>query len=75
MLMTIVATLICEIISYAIQIIAFKLNIELFPFIKIIFMEILYNTMIIIIIYPIIEKLGELLEKVFLRKNILTKYF
>ena len=75
MLMTIGATLICEIISYIIQIIVFKLLIELFSFIRIIAIETLYNTMIIIIIYPLIEKSGEILEKVFLRKNILTKYF
>ena len=75
MLMTIAATLICEVISYLIQIIVFKLSIELLPFIKIIVMETLYNTMLIIIIYPLIEKTGELLERIFNEKNILTKYY
>ncbi len=75
MLMTAGATLACEIISYLIQIIIFKLSIDILPFIKIVLIETLYNAMIIIIIYPLIEKAGEILEKVFKEKNILTKYY
>lgn len=75
MLMTIGATLTCEIISYLIQIIVFKLSIELLPFIKIVVIETLYNAMLIIIIYPLIEKAGEMLERVFKEKSILTKYY
>lgn len=75
MLMTIGATLACEIISYLIQIIVFKLSIELLPFIKIVVIETLYNAMLIIIIYPLIEKAGEMLERVFKEKSILTKYY
>ena len=74
MLMTIGATLICEIISYLIQIIIFKLSINLVPFIKIISIETLYNAMIIIL-YPLIGKAGDTLEKVFKERNILTKYY
>lgn len=75
MLMTAGATLACEIISYLIQIIIFKLSIDILPFIKIVLIETLYNAMIIIIIYPLIEKAGEILEKVFKEKKILTKYY
>lgn len=75
MLMTIGATITCEIISYLIQIIVFKLSIELLPFIKIVAIETLYNAMLIIIIYPLIERAGELLERVFKEKRILTKYY
>ncbi|MBQ3145367.1 MAG: hypothetical protein IJB90_02155 [Clostridia bacterium] len=75
MLMTIGATLICEIISYLIQIIVFKLSIELLPFIKIIAIETLYNTMLIIIIYPLIEKAGVLFERIFTENKILTRYY
>ena len=73
--MTAGATLACEIISYLIQIIIFKLSIDILPFIKIVLIETLYNAMIIIIIYPLIEKAGEILEKIFKEKNILTKYY
>jgi len=75
MLMTIWVTLICEIISYLVQIVVFKLSIEILPFIKIISIEILYNTMLIIIIYPLIEKAGNLIEKVFTENKILTRYY
>lgn len=75
MLMTAGATLICEIISYLIQIIIFKGLIEILPFIKIVVIETIYNSMLIIIMYPLIEKTGNILEKVFTEKNVLTKYY
>ena len=75
MLMTIGATLICEAVSYLIQIIVLKLSIELIPFIKIIMIETLYNSILIILIYPLIEKAGDLLERIFKEKSILTKYY
>lgn len=75
MVMSAVATLVCEIISYTLQIILFKLSFEIGAFIKIILIEVLFNSMIIIIIYPIIEKAGALLEKVFTENKILTKYY
>ena len=75
MVMTIVATAICEIVSYIFQIILFKLSIEIGPFIKIILLEVLFNSMIIIIIYPIIERLGRILERIFTEDKILTKYY
>lgn len=75
MLMTIGTTAICETVSYLIQIILFKLSIELVPFIKIISIEILYNSILIILLYPLIEKTGELLERIFKEKSILTKYY
>lgn len=75
MLMTIGATLICEVVSYLIQIIVLKLSIELIAFIKIIVIETLYNSILIILIYPLIEKAGDLLERIFKDKSILTKYY
>lgn len=75
MLMTIGTTLICELIYYFLQVIIFKLSIELLAFIKIVLIETLYNVMLVIIIYPLIIKLGEVLEKTFTEKNILTKYY
>lgn len=75
MVMSAVATLVCEIISYILQIILFKLSFEVGAFVKIILIEVLFNSMIIIIIYPIIEKAGALLEKVFTENKILTKYY
>ena len=65
----------CELISYINQIILFDLSIEIFAFIKIMLIEILFNSMIIIIIYPIIQKSGRLLEKIFTEDKVLTRYY
>ena len=75
MLITAGVTLICELTAYIIQIILFKLHIDLIPFIKISIIEALYNVIIIIIIYPIIGKTGEVLKRIFNEKKILTKYY
>lgn len=74
MLISMGATLICEIISYIYKIIN-GASIELLAFLKIVLVEIIFNLMIIIIIYPLIRKLGIKLEKVFNDDKILTKYF
>ena len=44
-------------------------------FLKIILIEIIFNLMITIIIYPTIQKLGTKLEEIFNEDKILTKYF
>ncbi len=74
MLMTAGVTLICETISYIIQIIVFSLSVDV-VFIKIILIEILYNTMLVIILYPIIKRAGSRLEKIFTEQKILTRYY
>lgn len=75
MLMSAGTTLVCELIAYLLQIIIFNLQIEVLAFIKIALIEDLYNVMLIIIIYPLIVRMGTLLEKVFIEKNIFTKYY
>ena len=75
MLITLGTTFICEIISYIIQIILFNLKIEILTFLRIITIEALFNVILIIIIYPLIEKSGEALKKTFKEKEILTKYY
>lgn len=75
MVMSAISTLACETISYILQIILFKLSVEVLAFIKILTIEILFNSMIIIIIYPIIEKAGILLERIFKENKILTRYY
>ena len=75
MFMSAIATLECEIISYILQIILFKLSIEIIQFIKIVLLEILFNSIIIVIIYPIIKKAGTALERIFTESKILTRYY
>ena len=74
MLISMGTTLICEIIAYIYKIIN-GASIEVLTFLKIVLIEIIFNLMIIIIIYPLIRKLEEKLEQVFNEDKILTKYF
>lgn len=74
MLISVGTTLICEIIAYIYKIIN-GASIEVLTFLKIVLIEIIFNLMIIIIIYPLIRKLGEKLEQVFNEDKTLTKYF
>ena len=74
MLISMGTTLICELIAYIYKIIN-GASIEVLAFLKIVLIEIIFNLMIIIIIYPLIRKLGEKLEQVFNEDKILTKYF
>lgn len=75
MMMVAGTTLICELIGYLLQVIIFKLSLEILPLVKILLIEILYNSMLIIVIYPLIEKTGDILERIFTEKSILTKYY
>ncbi len=75
MLMASGTTFICEVVSYILQIIIFDFSVEILPFLKILLIEIIYNLLIIIIIYPLMDKAGVKLEKIFTESNILTKYY
>ena len=75
MIMIIGCTILYEIIGYIYYIFRLNIQFELYSFIKILFVEALYNAIIAIIIYPIIQKTGYALENTFKVKNILTRYF
>ena len=68
-------TCLCEVISYLLQIILFNVQIDMVHFIKIVGIEMLYNMMIVIIIYPILQNAGNLIERIFTENKTLTKYF
>ena len=75
MLMCIGATFIFELGYYFINSIVFDFNIEFLHFIKIMLIENVYNTLLLIIIYPIFQKLGYMLDRKFKKSNLLTRYF
>ena len=75
MLMIAGSTAIYEIGCYAFNVITLSMNVELLSFIKTLLIEIIYNLLITIIIYPIIQRLGHNLEGIFKTRNILTRYF
>ena len=65
MLMVASTTIIYEVGIYIINIIKLNASIELALFLKILAIETIYNTIITIIMYPIIQRLGEKLESTF----------
>lgn len=65
MLMVASTTIIYEVGIYIINIIKLNVSIELALFLKILAIETIYNTIITIIMYPIIQRLGEKLESTF----------
>ena len=75
MLMIAGATAIYEIGCYIFNIIVLNLSIEMIGFFKILLIEILYNSLITIILYSLIQNLGHALEEIYKTKNILTRYF
>ncbi len=74
-LMVIATTAIYEILAYGVIILRTNGTIEILPFLKILFAEIVFNTLITIIIYPIIKKAGYYIENLFDDKFVLTRYF
>ena len=74
-LLVISATAVYEIFSYLYRGIVLSSNIEMFIFIKKLLVEVLFNTLITIIIYPLIQKFGYKMEDIFRSQQILTRYF
>lgn len=75
MLMVIAMTAIYEIILCVVNYTIFASNIEISSFIKILLIEILYNVILTIIIYPLIQKAGAYIENEYKGNKILTRYF
>lgn len=74
-IMCIGATFIFEFGYYIINSIVFNFEIEFLKFLKIILIEILYNTLLLILIYPLFKKIGYTLDRNFKESNLLTRYF
>ena len=66
-------TFLFEGLQYLFYIWKLGVTLELFSFIKILFIEILYNIIITIILYPLIQKGSNILSNIF--KNKLSKVF
>lgn len=75
MIMVIVSTAVYEIFGYLYRGIILSANIEIWIFIKKLLIEIIYNTLLTIILYPLIRKVGYKIEGIFKNEQILTRYF
>lgn len=69
------ATFLYETGMYLINTLIAGAVIEIIPYAKILFIELLYNILITIIIYPAIKTLGHYIEEQFKGNKILTRYF
>lgn len=75
MLMISGCTIIYEVCSYIFNIVTLDINVEALSFIRTLTIETIYNLLVTIIIYPLIQKWGHMLEEIFKARNILTRYF
>lgn len=74
-LMSAGATLLFEASIYALKVLLAGANLELLSFSLTLFVEIIFNSLLIIILYPGIKKVGYYIEDSFKGKKILTRYF
>ena len=76
MLIVAISTTIFELGQYLIQSYILSYNmLEMDIFFRIVLIEVIYNILITVIIYPIIKRWGYFIEGNFKENNILTKYF
>lgn len=68
-------TIIFEVFSYFFNYIVYSINLEILSFIRILIIEAIYNILITIIIYPLIQKFGYYIENEYKGNKILTRYF
>lgn len=74
-IMTIVSTLIYEIGAYIIGGVIYGYSIELLGFLKILLVEVVYNVITTIILYPLMQNFGYKIEEEYKGNRILTRYF
>ena len=75
MFMVFGTTIIFEVSNYFLNYLFVSSSIEIISFIKILIIEVLYNIILTIILYPIIQKLGYYIEHEYKGNKILTRYF
>lgn len=75
MLMVIGATIIFEVGNYVINCIILEVPVDMITFITILLIEVIYNSILTIIFYPLLQKAGYALENTFQNTKILTRYF
>ena len=75
MFMVLGSTIIYEVSIYLLNYFIYTTNIEILSFVRTLAIEVLYNMIITIIIYPIIERFGYYIENEYKGNKILTRYF
>ena len=74
-LMAMGSTAVYELGIYIFQILRWSIVVEIFPFIRTVLIEVVFNAVLVIILYPLMQKVGNSLEGLFKSKSVLTRYF
>ena len=75
LIMGAICTILYEIIMYLLNYMFLKINVEIYAFIKILLIEVIYNVLLIIILYPLMKLTGYEIENEIKGDRILTRYF
>lgn len=74
-MMTVAVTILCEIINYTLQIILLGADATFTKFMQIVIIEAIYNAILVIILYPLIQKTGSKTEEIFREPKSFMKYY
>ena len=73
--MVIGSTIIYELGYYILSVAIIGYDFEWLRFMRIVIFEVIYNVLITILLYPLIQNLGYKIDRNFKKNNILTRYF
>ncbi len=74
-LLVMASTALYEVFIYTYKAVILSSHVEVIPFLVILIIEMIYNGILTIIFYPLIQKLGYKMEDIFKNPQILTRYF
>ena len=75
MFMTMAVTIFCEIINYTLQILLVSAEPAFIQFMKIVIIEAIFNAILVIILYPLIQKAGDKTEEIINESKSLMRYY
>lgn len=75
MFMVLGMTVLYECVHYFLQYVIFSINVEILIFLKILIIEVIYNLILTIIVYPLMKTAGYYIENEYKGSRILTRYF
>lgn len=75
MFMVLGSTIVFEILVLIMNYVIFATNVEIINFIRILAIEVIFNLILVIILYPLMQKSGYYIENEYKGNRILTRYF
>ena len=75
MFMTMVVTIFCEIANYTLQILLISADPAFIQFMKIVIVEATFNAILVIILYPLIQKAGDKTEEIINESKSIMRYY